>query len=90
MAILWRHSSHEIAAVEVLGYAHIPGNLSYIDRDRTVTQRNPKDPDIVIDQTAAEEDYLKNYAWRIGDVALRPLADHAPVNYVWPVTAATP
>jgi hypothetical protein len=53
MAILWRHSSHEIAAVEVLGYAHIPGNLSYIDRDRTVTQRNPKDPDIVIDQTAA-------------------------------------
>jgi len=75
---------------DILGYAHIPGVLYYIDLARAVKERNPKDPYIGADQTKAEEDYLKNYAWRIGDVALRALADHAPVNYVWPVTAATP
>lgn len=74
----------------MLGYAHIPGDLYYIEYSRAVKPRDPKDPYIATDQTNAEEDYLKDYAWRIGDVALRPLADHAPVNYVWPVTAATP
>lgn len=75
---------------EVLGYAHIPGKLYYIDFNRNVQQIDPNDPYIDRDRTTAEEDYLKNYSWRIGDVALRPLADHAPVNYVLPVTAATP
>jgi hypothetical protein len=75
---------------EVLGYTHIPGKIHYINFDRAVQQLYPDDPYIDRDRTQAEEDYLKNYAWRIGDVALRPLADHAPVNYVWPVTAATP
>jgi hypothetical protein len=75
---------------EVLGYAHIPGKIHYIDFNRAVQQLYPNDPYIDRDRTQAEEDYLKNYAWRIGDVALRPLADHAPVNYVLPVTAATP
>jgi len=74
----------------ILGYAHIPGNLYYIDFERAVKSRDPDDTYIALDQEKAEEDYLKNYAWRIGDVALRALADHAPVNYVWPVTAATP
>jgi hypothetical protein len=75
---------------EVLGYAHIPGKIYYIDFNRNVRQIDPNDPYIDRDRTIAEEDYLKNYSWRIGDVALRPLADHAPVNYVLPVTAATP
>jgi predicted lipase len=75
---------------EVLGYVHIPGEIHYINFDRAVQQIYPNDPYIDRDRTHAEEDYLKNYAWRIGDVALRPLADHAPVNYVWPITAATP
>ena len=75
---------------EVLGYAHIPGTIHYINFDRAVQQLNPNDPFIERDRTQAEEDYLKNYSWRIGDVAVRPLADHAPVNYVLPVTAATP
>ncbi len=77
---------------EILGkkyYAHV-GDLYYINHNRTVQRLDPKDPSIGPDQTQAEEDYLKHYAWRIGDIALRPLADHAPVNYVWPVTAATP
>jgi hypothetical protein len=75
---------------EVLGYTHIPGMIHYIDFNRAVQQLYPNDPFIDRDRAQAEEDYLKNYAWRIGDVALRPLADHAPVNYVLPVTAATP
>ena len=75
---------------DVLGYTHIPGQVYYIDFNRAVQQLDPKDPYIGTDRTKAEEDYLKNYAWRIGDLALRPLADHAPVNYVLPVTAATP
>jgi len=74
----------------LLGYAHITGDIHYIDYGRSVKQRDPKDPYIGDDQTQAEEDYFKNYAWRIGDVALRPLADHAPVNFVGRVTAATP
>jgi hypothetical protein len=75
---------------EVLGYAHIPGKIYYIDFNRNVRQIDPDDPYIDRDRTIAEEDYLKNYSWRIGDVALRALADHAPINYVLPVTAATP
>jgi hypothetical protein len=75
---------------EAFGYVHIPGKIHYIDFDRAVQELDPNDPYIGPDRVKAEEDYLKNYAWRIGDVALRPLADHAPVNYVWPVTAATP
>jgi Lipase (class 3) len=75
---------------DVLGYTHLPSKIYYIDFNRAVQQLDPKDPYIGSDQTKAEADYLKNYAWRIGDVALRPLADHAPVNYVLPVTAATP
>ena len=73
----------------LLGYAHL-GSPHYIDQDRNVQQRDPGDPYIQADQFRAEEEYIVKYAWRIGDVALRPLADHAPVNYVWPVTAASP
>jgi hypothetical protein len=75
---------------EGLGYAHIPGMIYYINFSRAVQQLYPNDPFIERDRDQAEEDYLKNYSWRIGDVAVRPLADHAPVNYVLPVSAATP
>jgi hypothetical protein len=76
---------------ESFGYQHIPGNIYYIDRNRAVQQRDPvTDPYIDADQTQAESDYLVEYAWRIGDVGVRALADHAPFNYVMPVTAAFP
>ena len=75
---------------EAMHYAHIPGNIYYVDRNRNVQRLKPDDPSIGEDQVKAEEEYLEDYAWRIGDVPLRALADHAPVNYVWPVTAATP
>jgi hypothetical protein len=58
---------------EVLGYTHIPGKVYYIDFNRAVQQLYPNDPYIDRDRRA-EEDYLKNYSWRIGDVAVRPLA----------------
>lgn len=70
-----------------LGYVHI-GDPYYIDLERKIQQRDAEDPYIAEDQIKAEEQYIEKYAWRIGDVALRPLADHAPVNYVWPVSAA--
>jgi hypothetical protein len=74
---------------KVLGYAHL-GNPYYIRSDRSVQQLPESDPSIGQDQLRAEVEYIEKYAWKIGDVAVRPLADHAPVNYVWPVTAATP
>lgn len=71
----------------LLGYAHI-GNPYYIDLGRAIQQRDPDDPYIAQDQSRAEVEYLEQYSWRIGDVAVRLLADHAPINYVWPVSAA--
>ncbi len=73
---------------EFMGYRHA-GKPYYIDRNRKV-KFDPKDSFVEDDQLQAEKEYLEKYAWRIGDVALRPLADHAPVNYVWPVTADQP
>jgi hypothetical protein len=73
----------------VLGYVHF-GDPHYIRCDRSVQQLPEGDPSIGKDQIKAEVEYLERYAWRIGDVAVRALADHAPVNYVWPVTAACP
>jgi pimeloyl-ACP methyl ester carboxylesterase len=76
----------------LLGYVHIPGKIYYIDSNRRVSPRDPNDAGdarfMSSDQAGAEIDYLKDYAWRIGDVAVRALADHAPINYVLPVTAA--
>jgi hypothetical protein len=50
---------------------------------------NPPERDIAEDRSRAELDYLENYAWRIGDVAVRALADHAPINYVLPLMMNT-
>lgn len=71
----------------LLGYMHL-GRPYYIDLGRRVQQRDPDDPYIVEDQKKAEVQYIEKYSWKIGNVALRPLADHAPVNYVLPVSAA--
>jgi hypothetical protein len=74
----------------MLGYVHMPGQIYYIDSIRQVKLRDPDDAYIGSDQTRAEAAYLLKYAWRTGDVGVRALADHAPVNYVLPVSAATP
>jgi len=70
-----------------LGYTPI-AEPYYIDRNGHITL-NPQPSFIASDRTAAEADYLLQYAWKIGDVGVRDLADHAPINYVWAATAAT-
>jgi len=67
-----------------LGYQH-HGVPTYIDRDGNVTIC-PADGTIEKDRLAAAAEYIANYSWRIGDVAVRDLADHAPVNYVYALT----
>jgi hypothetical protein len=44
---------------------------------------NPPQTAIDHHRTPAEKHYIEKYAWQIGDVPWRPLADHAPGNYVW-------
>jgi hypothetical protein len=65
---------------EIFGYRHV-GTLQYIDRSGVRTT-NPTTDEIHVDRRQAREDYLLTYAWKIGTVALRDLADHAPINYV--------
>jgi hypothetical protein len=58
----------------------------YIDRGRVVRE-DPGDGFIDEDCVAASADYLAKYAWRVGNVAVRQLADHTPINYVTAVMA---
>lgn len=43
---------------------------------------NPPPTDIDNRRTQAEKEYIEKYAWKIGDVPLRPLADHTPGHHV--------
>jgi len=70
---------------EELGYQHL-GEPHYIDRKRRVTL-NPDEKFVLKDHFRAHVRFLARYAWRPGNVRLRDLADHAPMNYVWPVAA---
>ena len=72
------------------GYEHIPGDIHYIDRRRIVRKLDPEDSFIRFDHVMAAVGYFLRHAWIPGNVLSRGLADHAPVNYVWPVTAAAP
>jgi len=74
--------------LEIMGYVHL-GDPYYIDRNRHITF-NPQDDFMQGDRLHAEVEYLENYAWMLGNVAVRDLADHAPINYVWAVTADQP
>lgn len=69
----------------ILGYAHA-GDPYYIDREGKI-RFNPGEAAICADRVAAAAEYLAEYSWRIGDVAVRELADHAPVNYVYAVSS---
>lgn len=63
-----------------LGYVHT-GVLHYIDREGR-HRAGIDDPAIEADRRRAEIEYLATYAFRKGTVAIRDLADHAPINYV--------
>ena len=65
--------------------AHL-GEPYYIDRNRNVIE-NPSDDFVSGDRLRARADYLLQYAWKSGNVAVRDLADHAPINYVTAIAA---
>lgn len=68
-----------------LDFVHV-GDLYYIHENRTI-KLNPPDNDVDADQNRARVQYVVEYAWKIGNVAVRDLADHAPINYVTAITA---
>jgi hypothetical protein len=68
-----------------INYAHY-GPPYYIDRNREIVE-NPADSDMERDRMVASAEYLVESAWRNGNVAVRELADHAPINYVTAVAA---
>jgi hypothetical protein len=63
------------------GREHL-GEPYYMNLARQV-KFNPPQTDIDNHRTQAEKEYVEKYAWKIGDVPLRPLADRAPGNDVW-------
>jgi len=57
------------------------GSMRYVDRSGVV--RNTIDvTGIAADRASARREYLARYATRPGNVLVRELADHAPINYV--------
>ena len=66
----------------VLGYSHL-GTEVYINRLGLLNTDAGADEEAKeSDQTKARIFYLARYAWKIGNVGFRDLADHAPVNYL--------
>ena len=73
---------------EFMGYKHV-GDPYYIDR-RRIIRFNPGVKDISADQSKATVKYWLRYSLLPGNVWARGFADHAPVNYIWPIAAAEP
>lgn len=70
---------------EALGFQHVEGAaFFYIDRFGEV-HREPSQAFLGNDGKLARTDYLLHHAWKNGSVAVRDLADHAPINYVEPL-----
>lgn len=61
-------------------YTHF-GKLKYADRHGRL-HTAPDEALIAADRRAGSFGYLRRHAWRPGNVLLRGLADHAPVNYI--------
>jgi len=68
---------------EGLGYRHL-GVPYYIKRNRKVTI-NPSERSIFWDHVSAVAVYVVRYGFGKNNERVRELADHAPINYVWPV-----
>jgi triacylglycerol lipase len=64
----------------LLGYAHIAG-ATYIDRHGQVQPEAAAEL-IARDMTVARRNYLIRESWRPGNIGVRDLADHSPINYV--------
>jgi hypothetical protein len=68
---------------KTFGYEHL-GEPYSMNLARQV-KFNPPQTDIDNLRTSGprRKRNISRNAWKIGDVPLRPLADHAPGNYVW-------
>ena len=64
----------------ILKYIHV-GRVHYADQRGQVSV-DPAEQMIKSDQREARLQFLKQYAGRPGNVLIRDLADHAPLNYV--------
>jgi hypothetical protein len=64
---------------EMVAYTHVRAP-TYITKDG-VKLVEPDPQLISTDRLRARAEYLDNYAWKIGAVLARELADHAPINY---------
>jgi len=65
---------------ESLNYRHV-GNLNYLNRNGERID-DPSSAITVEDYRAATSRYLVDLAWRTGNVPVRDLADHSPINYL--------
>jgi hypothetical protein len=65
---------------QIGGYTHV-SEAVYITRAGVLAPSADADT-IDADRLAARAEYLRDYAWKTGNVLLRDLADHAPINYV--------
>lgn len=61
-------------------YTHV-GSKMYVDRNGAIAV-GPLPQDVLEDQARARSEYILEHAWKAGSVAVRDLADHAPVNYI--------
>jgi hypothetical protein len=64
---------------EIGGYTHLPTRI-YLNRHGSQVS-NPTQSLVDLDRVDATVEYLTAYAWRVGAVPVRDLADHAPINY---------
>jgi triacylglycerol lipase len=64
-----------------VGYKHVC-RMIYVDRDGVAHAEVPGIFAILADRVLAHFRHLRRYAFRKRSVALRSLADHAPINYV--------
>jgi len=72
---------------EMAGFSHC-GQLRYIDRMGNILHEASQEI-VRDDRVRARVEYTFEHSWRVGSVAVRDLADHAPINYVCAVQAAT-
>ncbi len=61
------------------GYTHLR-TCTYLTGDGAILEDPPQQA-IDADRVRARLEYLAHFAWKIGNVAVRDLADHAPINY---------
>ena len=70
---------------ELLGFRHC-GELRYIDHNGVI-HHAPSADLIIDDRRLGRSDYVQSYASHPGALKLRDLADHAPLNYAYPIQA---